>query len=111
MCKNSSVKKQLSFIKLLLALPCSKRGRIIKQCRRPQIEAISEIVLNFLKQNLTSDKKIINSLKPFKGILHKLILKKTSLIKKKKLLSSRRGAGILSILLPLVGTVFGLMKG
>lgn len=108
--KNSSVKKQLGFIRLLLSIPCSKRGKVIKHCKKPQIDALSEIVLNFLKRNLTKNKKVIKTLSPLKKILHTITLKKTPTAKKKKIFSSSRGAGILSILLPLVGTLFSVLK-
>ena len=110
MCKESSLKKQLGFINLLLGLPPSKRSKIINHCRKQQLDAISEIILNFLNRNLTRDPSIIQALKPHKKSLHKLILKKFPLTKKKKILSSKRGAGILSVLLPLVGTLFSFLK-
>ena len=110
MSKGSCVEKQLGFIKLLVSLPCCKRKKIIAHCKKPQIEALCEIVMNFLRKNITNDKNIIKKLKPLRRVLHKLILKKTPISLKKKIFTSKRGAGILSILLPLVSSLFSLTR-
>ena len=93
MTKASAVKKQLGFLKLLITLPSCKRKKVITHCNRGQIDALCEIVMNFLNQNLTKNRDIIRSLKPFRKILHQLILKKTPLKNKKKILVSKRGSG------------------
>ena len=108
--KKSAVKKRLGFIQLLLGVPASKRSKILLQCGKPEINAICEIVSNFLKGNLTTDPKIIKKFKSCKCMLRTLILKKTSLKHKKKIISSKRGAGLITALLPLVAGLFSLLR-
>ena len=106
MCEKSSVRKQIAFLKLLFAIPNSRRSKLLKECKRPQVDAISEIIVNFLRRNLTRDVNIIKKLEPYKDLVRKLALKRPSISSKKKILASKRGAGILSILLPIVSSLF-----
>ena len=103
MCRKSKLREQIGFIKLLKSIPSKTRYKLIQQCQRKHLDAIPEIVLNFLKNKLTKSKSIISKLRPFRNLLRKLAMKRTSLRTKKRILSSQRGAGILSLLLPLIG--------
>ena len=108
--KNSAVKKRLGFIQLLLGVPPAKRSKILLQCGKPEIDALCEIICNFLNRNLTTDSKIIKKLRTHKCLLRSLVLKRTTLKNKKKILASKRGAGIITTLLPLVAGLFSLLK-
>ena len=79
----------------------------MSQCRRKELDCLSEIFANFLKKNLTKNKKIIKKLHPHKSLIRELALKTTPLKRKKKILTSNSGGSILSILLPLVTSLIG----
>ena len=108
MCNESYVQRELPFLKLLNSLPVHGKSKILLKCKGPQIYAISEITDNFLKRNLTTDRKIIKRLRPFKTLLKRISSKKESIKKKRKILSSRKGGSLLSMLLPLVSSIFSL---
>ena len=89
------------FILFLGKLNRKKRAKLIGLLKRDHIECISEIFSNFLKKRLTSDKKAISKVSPHKNLIKTVAKKKVSLSEKKKILSSPKGAGILSVLIPL----------
>ena len=106
MCHESRVQQQLPFLRYVESLPTKAKCKIISKCKSPQINAISEIAYNFLKANLTDNRKVISKLKPYKKLIKILSLKKTSLKKKRNILKSPKGGSILSILVPLVTSLF-----
>lgn len=88
-------------ILLLNRLSPSNRAKLLSQLRSQEVNCLSEIISNFLKGHLTTDPRIIKRLKKYRSDLKILALRKTPLYVKKSLLAAKRGAGILSILLPL----------
>ena len=73
---------------------------------KDQLNTISEICKNFLKKkinNLPQNNKVKPSQKEIKSIS----LKTTPLYKKKKIIQSRAGGAILSVLLPLAASLIG----
>ena len=99
--------KNKAFLEYFSKLPNKNRRNIIPTLNRDQLNTISEICKKFLKKNLTSCPKIIKKLKPAKKEIHSLTLKTTPLYKKKKILQSRSGGAILSVLLPIAASVIG----
>ena len=84
--------------------PADQR-KLISNLTTPQLKCVSEILSNFLKGNLTSDKEIIKKLKPKRDTIRTLARKKTPLCTKSAILSSRQGGGILSVILPLAASL------
>ena len=103
--------KYKEFLKYFSKLPQNRRKRVIPTLNKGQINVISEICQNFLKENLTSCPKIIKKLKPSKKQIKAIALKKTPLYKKKQILQSRSGGGILSVLLPIASSLIGSLIG
>ena len=93
------------FIKFFCQLSPSSKCRLITNLDKNHIDTISEICKNFLENNLTQNPKVIQKLRNSRNDIRSLSLKKTALYKKKKILQSRRGGAILSILLPLAASL------
>lgn len=92
-------------ILLLTNLPPKKRSQFINLLQKKQINCLSEIFSNFLKSNLTDNKKIIKKARPFRNLIKRIALKKTPLKSKISILASQRGGSILGILLPIAATI------
>ena len=105
--KKSLISHHREFIKFLKDIHPSSRKKILANCHKNEIDCLSEIFANFLKKILTTNKKIINSLRPHKAVIRHIALKKTPLKKKKKILTSNIGGSILSLLLPLATSLLG----
>jgi len=90
-----------NLITFLVKLSKQKRAKFIALLKKAQINTISEIFANFLKKRLTSDKKVIKKVSPYKAEIKKVAYKKTPLKEKLKVLVSNRGGNILALLLPL----------
>ena len=97
--------KEADFLRFFSKLSPTERKKLIHKLTSPQIRCLSEIFSNFLKQNLTRNPAIIKRLKRYKDSIRAVALKKTSLLKKKNILSSKTGGSILSLLLPIAGTL------
>lgn len=111
MMKEPLILQHKDLIFLLTHLSPKLRKELIKGLKKSEIECISEIFSNFLKKRLTDKSNIINKLKKFKKDIRAVALKKTPLFKKKAILLSQRGGGILMTLLPLVTSVItGLLQ-
>ena len=93
------------FLKYFVKLSLKNKKHIIPTLQRDQLNVISEVCQNFLKKNLTQDPKIIRKVRPSKKEIKVISLKKTPLYKKKKILQSRQGGAILSVLLPLAASL------
>ena len=109
--EKSLISSHHEFLKFLKNVKPSFRKKIITQCRKEEIDCLSEIFSNFLKKNLTTKNKVVNKLRPHKSLIRQVALKKTPVREKKNILSSTAGGSILSILLPLATSLLGsLMK-
>ena len=93
------------FFKFFLNLTPKSKLQIIPNLNKHQVNSISEICKNFLKRNITQDPKVIKKLKSGRKEIKTLSLKTTPLYKKKKILQSKQGGTILSVLLPLAAGV------
>ena len=97
--------KNQEFISYFNKLSPKRKRKLIPILNKDQINTISEICKNFLKRNLTQDRAIVNKLKSARGDINAVSLKSCPLYKKKKILQSRKGGAILSVLLPLAASV------
>ena len=100
------ISKYRGFLSLLTGISPCTRKKIIKTCKRGEINTICEIIHNFLKRNLTTNQRIIKKMKKYKSLLRALANKKVKLQRKRSILRSKRGGSILSLLLPLLGGIF-----
>ena len=100
--------KNSEFLKYFSKLPQRNKIQLIPALNRNQLNTISEICKNFLSKNLATCPKIIRKVKPSKKEIKSVSLKKkTPLYKKKKILQSRSGGVILSVLIPLAASLIG----
>ena len=99
--------KNNEFLKYFSKLPQKNKIHLIPTLNRDQLNTISEICKNLKKKNLTTCTKIIRKVKPSQMEIKAIALKKTPLYKKKKILQSRSGGAILSLLLPLAASLIG----
>lgn len=112
----ASLKKPLlevnkDIIRVLIKLKPKQRSGLIGVLKKKQIETICEIFLNFLKKNITTDLKVVKKLKKYKSLIKRVISKKTGVKAKRLILRSKRGGGVLSILLPLAASLIGSLVG
>lgn len=101
--------KKLIF--LLKKLNPKNRKNLINQLTKKQIDCISEIFSNFLKKHLSVSPKIIKKLRRYQEEIRSLARKKTPGKLKKDILTSRRGGNILSVILPIVSSLFSNLIG
>ena len=92
------------FILFLKSKDKSKIKEIVKNLHNPIINALSEVVLNGLCGNIPLNKSDIEKLKPFKKLMKLLSNKSHKVSSRKKLMSSKKGGSLLSIILPLAAT-------
>ena len=95
----SNCQKNIYFLKYLQTLPIKRRNKLIKDCSKHELNAIIEIIFNFLYDNINISKYIIRSLKKYNRYFNLLIKKSTSNKIKKSILISPKGGFILSTLL------------
>ena len=97
--------KYKEFLKFFTHLSPHNKQHFIPSLRKEHLNTISEICKKNLKCNLTQDPKIISKVKSARNEIKTISLKSTPLYKKKKILQSRRGGAILSVLLPLAASL------
>ena len=98
------------FLKFFSKLTPVKRKKLISRLLKPQVNTISEVCQNLLNNRLRCTTAQLKKLKPGKTVIRALSLKSTPLYKKKKLLQTKRGGALLSVLLPLaVSAISGLI--
>ena len=74
-----NVKRYSSFIKRIVTTNNEViRTKLLKTCNLKIITAISEIVYNIIYKNIKVNSAVINKLKKFKKIFHKLIAQSTT---------------------------------
>ena len=101
------LKRYGEIILLLRRLKPQLRARFISTLSKPHIDTISELFSNFLRGNLTRDRRIVNKLKKYRKELKSVSCKRTGVKSKKRILSKARGGAILSVLLPLAASLIG----
>ena len=93
------------FLSYFNRLNPKQQRQVILTLNKNHINAIAEVCKSFLDCRLTQDHKVIRKLKPSKKEIKAVILKKLPLYKKRKILQTRKGGAILSILLPLAASL------
>ena len=96
--------KHIEFLKLLKTLSPHQKSNLYSLLPNELINTFSEICSNFLNQRIPINKTKLRKLAKNRDIIHSLSLKKTSLKKKRKLLKTRKGGGVFSVLIPLAIT-------
>ena len=86
-------------------LSLNQQKQVIPTLNRNHLNTISEVCKNFLNRQLTQDPKIIRRLKRSRKEINSVSLKSVPLYKKRKILQTRKGGAILSILLPLAASL------
>ena len=71
-----------------------KRQELLQNANADQVNAVSELVLNLLKQNIPVTPAIMNQLRPYKNVLRNLGRRKNSLKKRRQLLVVQKGRGL-----------------
>ena len=104
--KNNNKKVPLSaqycdFILFLKSKHENKIKEIVKNLPVAFINALSEIILNGMCGNIPLNKSDIEKLKPFRKLMQSLSNKSNSGSSRKKLMISKKGGSLLSIILPL----------
>ena len=105
--KKPLIETHKELLLFLNTLSPKKRSKFIKLLSKHQVDAIAEVFSNFLQNNLTEDKSIINKVKRYQGDIRRIAKKRVSVKQKVKLLSSQRGGFLLNALLPLAASVIG----
>ena len=95
------------FLNFFSKLPLKSKQQLIPTLNRGEINTTSEVCKNFLSKNLTKCPRIIRKVKSAKREIKAISLKSVPLYRKKKILQSRSGGALLSILLPLAATLLG----
>lgn len=102
-------KKVLSVIKYINSLPSKKQKKLISSCDKQTINCICECVKNILRGGVKLTVKQLSKLKRRKKELRALVLKNTSLKKKRKILQT--GGFLPQILIPAIGLLSSLFSG
>lgn len=101
----SLLAKNKEFILFLTHLPPCERSKILSVVGGQQINTISEIFKNFLVKNLTQNASDVSKLSRYRREVREVARKRTPITEKRKILRSRRGGAILSVLLPLAASL------
>ena len=78
--------------------------KIVKSFPNHIINAISEVISNGICGNLPLNKSDIEKLKPFRRLMKSLSNKTVKVGERKKLMISKKGGSLLSIIIPLAAT-------
>ena len=93
------------FLSYFSRLSPNQQRQVIPTLNRNHLNTISEVCKNFLNRQLTQDPKIVRRLKRSKKEINSISLKSLPLYQKRKILQTRKGGAILSVLLPLAATL------
>ena len=99
---------------LTIRSKCKPRLRrsILQNCDKPLIDCLCGIALNSLAGNIPHPQSDKSKLKRHKRLIYELTSKSVPTSKKRKLLTSQTGSGVISLLLgPLIGLLGGLFGG
>ena len=101
----SLLEKNKEFTLFLNQLHSSERRKILVHLGGEYINTIAEIFRNFLRLNLTRDPSVIRKVKLYRDHIKEVALKTVPLHQKKRILQSKQGGAILSVLLPLAASL------
>ena len=89
-------KRQLPFLKSVLQEANSmKREEMLKHANADQINAMSEVVLKLLKNKIPLKPELMSKLRPHKNTLRELSKRKNSVKKRREVLMSQKGSGLI----------------
>ena len=89
------LRRQLPFLRSVLKEANRfKRQELLQHANADQVNAVSELVLNLLKQNIPVTPATMNQLRPYKNVLHNLGRRKHSLKKRRQWLVAQKGRGL-----------------
>ena len=89
------LRRQLPFLRSVLKEANRfKRQELLQHANADQVNAVSELVLNLLKQNIPVTAATMNQLRPHKNVLRNLARRKHSLKKRRKWLVVQKGRGL-----------------
>jgi len=83
------LKKEAPFLRYFVQLSDNEKKSIAKHFTKSQLAAISQILFNAIKGTFKIDKSILPELKRYRTSLYNIAEKKTTLEKKKRLISRR----------------------
>ena len=92
------------FILFLKSKDKTKINEIVKNLPNPVINALSEVILNGFCGNIPLNKSDIEKLKPYRKLMKLLSDKSIRVGSRKKLMISKKGGSLLSVILPLAAT-------
>lgn len=88
----SRMKRQRPFLQSILREAKQKeRKAMLDYANKDQINAVSELVMNVLHHNVSVSPHVIEGLRPHKKALRELAKRKSSLKRRKAILSTQRG--------------------
>ncbi len=89
------ITRQVPFLKAVLQeAQGHKRKELLHHANSDQINAVSEIVLNLLKQRLPVSTETIRRLKPHRRVLKELGKRSHSIKKRRKMMMEQKGRGL-----------------
>ena len=93
--KMKRLRRQLPFLRSVLKEANRfKRQELLQHANADQVNAISELVLNLLKQNIPVTPATMNQLRPYKSVLRNLGRRKNSFKKRRQWLVAHKGRGL-----------------
>ena len=88
------LRRQLPFLRSILKEANRfKREELLQHANADQVNAVSELVLNLLKQNIPITPATMNQLRPHKNVLRNLARRQHSLKKRRQWLVAQKGQG------------------
>ena len=89
------LRRQLPFLRSMLQeANGSKRQELLQHANADQINAVSELVLNFLKNKIPVTPPILAKLQPYKKVLRDLGRRQHSVKKRRQWLVQQKGRGL-----------------
>ena len=88
------LKRQVPFLRSVLQEANQHRRRdLLKHANKDQINAMSEMTLNLLKNNIPISPVTMARLRPYRQSLRKLGNRRSSLKKRRRILQNQKGSG------------------
>jgi hypothetical protein len=102
--KAKRIEDMMKFVEKVNGMSEKKRALGLKRLSNPSIRNISEICLNILNGNVSTDPTFLEQIRCHKDIIRKMGSKRCTLKSKKQLLASRGGSKMINSILPRVKT-------
>ena len=93
------------FIEYFNKVSPRQKRKLISTLPKGEINCISEICKKILNRKLTENSNIIRKLRPAEKEIKAISLKSVPIYRKKKILQTKKGGAILSLLLPLAASI------